>query len=234
MRRILLSPIWSRGLLLRELFLVILLAWGGQTLAVPLVESILPLSDETLRVWSAILISEIFGIGILLAGWHYLRPGKWTDCRWLTKSEWKLVLLGFGIAVLGSGVLGDLWKTVLDIFEIPYDEEQPIVDMFRRSAWGGKLLVAITAVLVVPFFEEVLFRKTIFAFFARWGNILAIVITSFIFGAVHFFLLGFPSLCWIGLVFQVIYLRSRNIMVSTAAHGLLNLCALAAAFFPSI
>lgn len=238
MRRILLPPLWCRDLNRWQLISLFLLAWGGQFVSSQLLMgAFLAAAGEDNHIfltWCAVLLSEILGIVILLAGWKNFLGRNRMDMRLMRSKEWKLALLGLGIAVLGSGALSAEWEFVLEFFDIPYSEEQEVVDMFRNSGVYGKILIGFTAVAVVPFFEELLFRRTLFAFFARWGNLTAMILTSVIFGAVHFFLLGLPALCWLGFVFQALYLRSRNVFVSTAAHAMLNFCALFVALLQTI
>lgn len=230
MRRIFLPPLWSRELSPAALLTLFLLGLGGQILSSALFSHLLsvlfPQMEQMAVVWLAVLLSEVLGIVFLLAAWRNLLPGKIPDMRPMDKRMWKLTFAAFIIAVTGSGVLGGFWQSFLDLTGIPYSDEQDVTEMFRSSSLYGKLLIGFTAVLIVPFFEELLFRRTLYALFVRWGNVAAIVLASLIFGAAHGFLLGTPSLCWIGLVFQVFYLYSRNIWVSTAAHAILNFTAL--------
>ena len=236
MHRLLKIPVWCRFQSASAMLLIFFAAWGAQTLGSPfftlLLEKLLPGADQTLLAWTAILTATLLGIVILLDLWKKLSPKKIPDIRPLRKNGWKLAFLGFIIAVLGSGILGSIWQLLLDFARIPYETEQDITEIFRNSSLYGRLLIGFTAVLVIPFFEELLFRRTLFCFFSRWGVLPAILLTSVIFGVAHCFLLGTPSLCWIGLSFQMVYLYSRNILVSTAAHGILNCGALLLALSP--
>ena len=243
MKRILESPLWCREIPPLLMFLLFFAAWGGQFLLSQLLmfawqlfaragmSAGFAVPEMTFGIWFAVLISELLGIAVLLAGWRVISSGRESGLRKLSREELLWVSGGLFVAVMGTGILTGFWGNILEFFKIPHSESQEVVDMFRRGGWAVRCMIAVTAVLVVPLFEELLFRKTLFGCFAGLGNIPAMVLTSVIFGVVHFFLLGMPGLCWIGLVFQILYLATGNIMVNTAAHGLLNFCALIAALF---
>lgn len=65
-------------------------------------------------------------------------------------------------------------------------------------------------IILVPISEEVFFRRGLYGVLRPLGAWTALIVTSLLFSAVHFFLLGFPSLFLMGLVFQLVYLKTQQ------------------------
>jgi hypothetical protein len=92
------------------------------------------------------------------------------------------------------------------------------------------VLIFISAVIIGPVVEELIFRKAIFGLISN--DKVALAVSTFIFGAIH--LLGEASILEalvngvayfvMGFVFGYIYLKNnRNIMVPIIVHVLSNL-----------
>lgn len=90
-------------------------------------------------------------------------------------------------------------------------------------------LVSLVMLAILPaLFEETLFRGGIQNLLSRWTKlpILAILITSLIFSAVHFSYLGFLSRVALGFVLGWMYHRTGNLWLSIIAHIVNNAIAL--------
>jgi membrane protease YdiL (CAAX protease family) len=81
-------------------------------------------------------------------------------------------------------------------------------------------------------FEEVLFRGAVQNLFSRWWKapILAIVVTSLLFSAVHFSVYSFLSRAALGFVLGWMYYRTGNIWLNIIAHAVNNAAAITALY----
>ncbi|HMP85971.1 MAG TPA: CPBP family intramembrane metalloprotease [Lacibacter sp.] len=125
------------------------------------------------------------------------------------------------------GYLADLNKAIplsaglkkfFDSMESQYMEQVRLMATFRNPLDYGVALV------VIAFFpalvEEVFFRGSMQQIFHRWykNPVLAIVVTSCIFSAIHFSWYGFIPRLTLGLVLGYIFYYSGNLWYSILAH----------------
>jgi membrane protease YdiL (CAAX protease family) len=97
----------------------------------------------------------------------------------------------------------------------------------RMDNFADYLFSIIVIGLLPAMFEETLFRGGLQNLFSRWFKmpLLAIVITSIIFSAVHGSYLGFLSRFGLGFVLGWVYYRTGNIWLSIIAHFFNNAAA---------
>jgi membrane protease YdiL (CAAX protease family) len=103
----------------------------------------------------------------------------------------------------------------------------------QRLVWN--LLSSIYLAIEVSFFEEILFRGIIQTYFCiklssiKDGNIIAIIISSFIFGLSHYPFINnsFAPHFIHGLLFGWLYYKTQNLSASILVHGFNNFLALA-------
>lgn len=105
---------------------------------------------------------------------------------------------------------------------------ESLEDSLRFDSLDGLPSISVSffaSVVLAPFTEEIIFRGFLFgALRARLGPVLAAVISSAIFAAVHGY--SFAGLVFVflfGLIFAAIYQRSGSLLPGMIAHGLLNL-----------
>ena len=94
-------------------------------------------------------------------------------------------------------------------------------------------LLSLFMLAILPaLFEEVMFRGAVQNLFSRWWKmpILAIIVTSVLFSAVHFSYLGFLSRAALGFVLGWMYYRTGNLWLSIIAHAANNAMALTALY----
>jgi membrane protease YdiL (CAAX protease family) len=113
---------------------------------------------------------------------------------------------------------------------IPVSESVNQMTIVRMLNSNGVVFIVISAVIIGPIVEELVFRKAMFGLIKN--NIIAIVVSSLIFGAIHLTaeasiaeaLINGISYFAMGLVFGFIYIKNnRNIMAPIAVHILVNL-----------
>lgn len=148
--------------------------------------------------------------------------------------------LGFGRVTLksclkaaGTGILAFPllmlvtvgFAKLLSVFGIDANV-QPVVDLMADSGDASFLIMALSAVFLAPFTEELVFRHVIFSRFVPvFGASAAAVISAVFFTAVHYTLLQFPAIMILGLLLQLAYVRSRSVIGSMIFHGVYNACA---------
>jgi membrane protease YdiL (CAAX protease family) len=85
-------------------------------------------------------------------------------------------------------------------------------------------------VLAAPVVEELTFRGLGFSLFSRYGNVVALVVTSAAFAAAHGLVNGFPALFLFGTAVAFLRIRTGSLYPGMLLHGTFNALALAVAF----
>lgn len=151
----------------------------------------------------------------------------------------RALLLGLGAAIAAMAILS-LFEYLCDTFlhtHLGDDAARlPITPHNWRQLPIGILVIAILA----PLSEEAYFRGLALGWGRRhWGRGVAILLSSALFGLVHFKWLmpggldGWlvtAELVGMGAVLALVAMRTRTLWASCATHGLNNLCALALLF----
>jgi membrane protease YdiL (CAAX protease family) len=112
-------------------------------------------------------------------------------------------------------------KATLTKFKAAEDDYFKQVMVIARMDNFLDYVISIIMVALLPaVFEETLFRGAVQNLFSRWFKmpLLAIIVTSIIFSAVHGSYLGFLSRFALGFVLGWIYYRTGNIWLNIVAH----------------
>ena len=129
--------------------------------------------------------------------------------------------MGIGAAIGGSYVLG----LVLELVGAPVEEQDTILKLVEGFRSGDDMLplvlLAISAVLLAPMAEELLFRGLVFRRIAARGHAWpeAYALSAAVFAAIHTNPAGFVIYAWLGLVFAESYRRSGRIWVAMLVHA---------------
>lgn len=91
-------------------------------------------------------------------------------------------------------------------------------------------LNAAVVVLAAPVVEELTFRGLGFSLLARYGNVVALVVTSAAFAAAHGLVNGFPALFLFGTAVAFLRLRTGSLYPGMLLHASFNALALTVAF----
>lgn len=104
--------------------------------------------------------------------------------------------------------------------------------MARMNSFFEYIVSVIIIALLPAVFEEVLFRGALQNLLSRWFKmpILAIVVTSIIFSAIHGSYLGFLSRFALGFILGWMYYRTGNIWLNIVAHFVNNALAVTALY----
>lgn len=99
---------------------------------------------------------------------------------------------------------------------------------------GPFIVVALGAVLMAPWIEEIFFRGFLFGGLReRWGWILAAVVSGFLFATAHVDPYGMPVYFGIGILFAWAYHYTGSIRSSIIAHVIVNACTVGVALATS-
>ena len=152
------------------------------------------------------------------------------DIKPFSRGQPLLILAFFftTVAVLAAGIA--LTRCGLDFFGIPYQPEQKLIRVLKRSSPMVKIMIGLTTSILSPFGEEIVFRKIIFEHLRPRGTLWAVILTSALFSVLHFYLAGLLALALFGVILQLLFLKTGNLRCSITLHTVFNLLM----FFSSI
>ncbi len=155
------------------------------------------------------------------------------------KSQWfTIIVIGYLYLMLGN-IFSNYTSSFLgDIFGLTQSESLNQITVIRSLESSGAVLMILSAVIMGPIVEELIFRKSIFGLFKsdKW----ALIVSTLIFGSIH--LVGEASILSalvnglsyfvMGFIFGFIYIKNkRNIFAPLAVHILSNTISIIAILF---
>jgi membrane protease YdiL (CAAX protease family) len=128
-----------------------------------------------------------------------------------------LIALGVGYSAQWlSGYLATL-------FNHEFPAQQAIL-LLREGSMAERYAIGFFAVILAPVVEEGLFRGVFYQWLRdREGMVAALIVSSLIFGLIHFNLMAFLSLTFFGAAMAWLYERTGNLLGCIVAHALFNL-----------
>jgi uncharacterized protein len=124
-------------------------------------------------------------------------------------------------------------KAAFAKFKAAEEEYNAQIGIIGKMDSFPEFLLSLFMLAILPaLFEEVMFRGAVQNLFSRWWKmpILAVIVTSVLFSAVHFSYLGFLSRAALGFVLGWMYYRTGNLWLSIIAHAANNAIALTALY----
>lgn len=187
------------------------------------IETMLELMTEPM--WTVTNLSQFIGTGILailmiIVFWKSFAL-DWKGF----KSEWRshvpTIIFGFVIVIILDNVLAQLYN----LFQVSGDAaNQQLIESAAGS--GAGIFMVLTAFLLAPFVEEVLFRKLLYGTMEekfRLRPVFAIIISAILFAAMHAVDIFFFRYLPLALVLCIAYsLSKNNIFVPMGIHFLNN------------
>jgi membrane protease YdiL (CAAX protease family) len=137
------------------------------------------------------------------------------------------------------GALSDLTESIpfskemFAKFKAAEDDYNAQINIIGKMDSFPEFLLSLFMLAILPaLFEEVMFRGAVQNLFSRWWKmpVLAIIVTSILFSAIHFSYLGFLSRAVLGFVLGWMYYRTGNLWLSIIAHAANNTVALTALY----
>lgn len=146
-----------------------------------------------------------------------------TGNSWATTIRWGVG----GYAATVPLVLLALYLSSLFLREAPISSNPMIPLVVGSSSVVEKILFFVTIGIMAPWFEEIFFRGFLFnAFRARIGTAGGVLLSAFLFAAVHFDFSVFFGLFAIGIMLGTIYYHTQNLLAAVIVHGLWNVTTL--------
>ncbi len=180
----------------------------------------LALNSGAIAVMTMFLLAS--GQPAILSGFGFRRVSR------STLIAMPLLLLGTEVAV---AAVSFGWEKLLSELAVDYNQRQYLVALIDDADWGELLLLTIAVAVIMPFFEEIVFRRVLYDLLLPLGTVSALLTTSLLFSLVHGFLAGLPGLFVLGMVFQLTYLVTRNLAAAIILHGLTNLTTVIATLY---
>jgi CAAX protease family protein len=154
----------------------------------------------------------------------------------LIKNQWLVIIVTGYLYVLLGNYLSSFISTLLsNAFSVPISESINQISIVRMLNSDGVIFIVLSAVIIGPIVEELVFRKSIFGLISNQK--LALVVSSVIFGAIHLTaeasivsaLINGVSYFTMGAIFGYIYIKNnKNIMAPIVVHILINLISVVA------
>jgi uncharacterized protein len=166
-----------------------------------------------------------FGFGWALTRWSGRRPGPYLGLSWPGAGP-LLVALGVAVANYFAAVIPLQFLAQL-VAPRAWVEMFDQTQVFERQT-GLELFLAMTgAVAAAPIGEEVIFRGLLLQGLLRRGVLVvpAVVASAAIFSLCHVNIVGLPALFELGVVFGLLYARTRSVLPGMVAHLGSNLTA---------
>jgi membrane protease YdiL (CAAX protease family) len=168
------------------------------------------------------------GAGLILTHF-FLRQHQvtWTEFLGLKGPNlWRAMILGLAVTIVALPVillLNEFFRIVITRFHGTPDT-QPTMQVLELSvSLGQRIVFGITAMLLAPVVEEVLFRGILYRTIKQYGYPrLALLGTSLLFGAIHLNWMTLFPLAGLAVILALLYDRANNLMAPIVAHSLFN------------
>lgn len=171
-----------------------------------------------------------------------LKPNLSYDFEMIkTQNRSKLIqgiVVGYVFLILGNYVSSIVSTGLSWLFDQPITEAVNQMTIESTLNSSGAIFMILSAVIIGPVVEELIFRKSIFGLISnKW---IALVTSSVVFGAIHLIgeaslvdaLINGSSYIIMGFVFGYIYIKNdKNIIYPTLVHILSNLISILAILF---
>jgi membrane protease YdiL (CAAX protease family) len=118
----------------------------------------------------------------------------------------------------------NMLSSLLTFFIAFLKGEKELLNPAADAIIGGNYTLAlIYAVIVAPFFEELIFRKILLDKLRRFGDIPAILFTGLAFGLFHMNLSQFFYAAVLGFIFAYVTIKTNTVIYSIILHMMINL-----------
>jgi membrane protease YdiL (CAAX protease family) len=109
------------------------------------------------------------------------------------------------------------------LIRLGYNPSSPITVLLSTADLKGIILIFVISVFLAPIAEEIIFRRIFFSFSVKlMSRNSAIIITSFLFAALHGGLVQIVPLALLGCILQTLYIKYDSIYPCLILHALHN------------
>jgi len=172
-------------------------------------------------LYLALMLGPLLILAVMLGGLGSPPAGGWLQWRWqplhLTlRAAIAQLLMVLPLVALAGWLLERVWADP--------GGSNPLLDMVLNAPQASALLLlASTALVLAPLFEETLFRGVLLPVLARrWGNTWSVVLSALCFALAHLSLGELLPLFVLGVGLGWLRLRSGRLGACVVMHGLWN------------
>ncbi len=182
-------------------------------------------------IYSSIIFDTGFFLVTLFLFVYFLRNKNYSFFTPNISFKWFLIsLLLFIFVVIVGGKLSELLSIFLNIKNDSISKE-----LLSDNLWLNILQFKILTSLLVPITEELIFRGLIFKFIRQYrGFIFSAVISSLIFGVLHFNIAIIPFVFLLGFVNSFMLEKTNSLFYPIIIHALVNSVAASMFFYTNI
>jgi membrane protease YdiL (CAAX protease family) len=219
---------WTEESLLRRAGFVAVLVFVGLNLAV-LAQHFCGVRGVSKPTLLQIVVSMIFfqGASLLLVA-RFLRQEHetWATAFGLRHDAFMAMAKGLGLALVALPACWLLQAASVQVLRFAHynAKEQSLVEILRLvERWPARIFLGLTAVLLAPVAEEVLFRGILYPTLKQFGSSrLAWWGSSLLFAAIHLNAASFIPLLLLALLCAWLYERTQNLLAPIVTHLCFN------------
>lgn len=186
-------------------------------------------ATEARQVWLQVGFTPVFQIITFFLVGRFLKKNNMTWAEafgFTTRGLGRNVLLATGSVLFVLPVsLALLWlsRKAMEFWALRPELQTMVKALESAQSWDQYFLLGVTAILLAPAWEELVFRGILFSAVKQAGfPRLAWIGTSLLFAAVHVNLVTFLSLFAVGAVMVWLYQRTESLVAPIFAHALFN------------
>lgn len=149
----------------------------------------------------------------------------------LNLRNWRFLYLLYVPAIeffLFPAVALSIFVFTILLSSLGFKPDTPILfKIIQSCSTEGFILIAISAVIIAPLSEEIIFRHIIFNYLkSKMSTPLALVTSALLFASIHMNLPQLPGLFMLGVVLQLLYIHFKSLYPCILLHILQNSIAL--------
>jgi len=147
----------------------------------------------------------------------------------MRRTSWWFLPIGLALGVVAS-VGADIAYTAIT-HRFPVDDGPALVDIFRATRAGGRVLIAVEIAVAGPLIEELIFRGALFRPLRRTvAPLVTVVVTAVLFTLTHLFWQKFGPILVVGVCLGLVRTWSGSLFASWALHAAFNAAGVISAF----
>lgn len=177
--------------------------------------------QDTLTLVATIVIEVSLAMWVLL--WVKLRHGAGLQALgWRFRAE--DVGTGFLAALLGLGASAAVSQLIISIYEAFSSRQVEQPEQLPSSLSGGRIALAVLAVVIVaPIAEELFFRGFLYQALRKWRGVMgATLLSAFLFALAHGHPLLILGIFPLGIILAFLFERRNSVAATIAAHAFFN------------
>lgn len=202
-------------------FLGTICVYAAQILVIMIVQAVAPqlMENYDMSVIVSMLPMYLIGYPIMIALIRRIPVDQaMPEKKKMTVGQWLVAFIMSYALVYIMGIISNITTTIIGILK-QSEVQNTILDM---TTGMSPALTFVVMVIAAPIMEEYIFRKLLIDRAAKYGEVLAIVLSGAMFGLFHGNLNQFMFTFVMGCFYGFIYTRTRNVIHTILLHMLNN------------